>query len=135
MSILSALKARGAKGKNIEEAIKTLPSGGGSEGEIFIGHATFEKVSGESSEFTVSEIDTTYNELKDVIDAGIPCFIVVTMPLNYPGAPTSYALFTCSFIEKNAGAVRFTATLASNYIYKLDVTQSGNYVGKGIKLF
>lgn len=34
MSILSALKARGAKGKNIEEAVKTLPIGGGSGGEL-----------------------------------------------------------------------------------------------------
>lgn len=34
MSILGALKARGAKGKNIEEAVKTLPIGGGSGGEL-----------------------------------------------------------------------------------------------------
>lgn len=39
MSILSALKAKGAKGNNIEEAVKTLPIGGsdgGGAGTFFI---------------------------------------------------------------------------------------------------
>ena len=42
MSILSALKARGAKGKNIEEAVKTLPIGGGSGGGVLVVNATME---------------------------------------------------------------------------------------------
>lgn len=36
MSILSALKAKGAKGKNIEEAVKTLPANESGSGVLFV---------------------------------------------------------------------------------------------------
>ena len=57
MSILSALKARGAKGKNIEEAVKTLPIGGGSGGGVLVVNATTE---GQTKTF-----DHTWQEIHD----------------------------------------------------------------------
>ena len=57
MSILSALKAKGAKGKNIEEAVKTLPLGGSSGDGALIVTAT--------SDSDLLVLDKTYNEIKN----------------------------------------------------------------------
>ena len=59
MSILSALKARGAKGKNIEEAVKTLPIGGESGGGILVVGATYDE------QTDVTTLDKTWQEIYD----------------------------------------------------------------------
>lgn len=66
MSILSALKARGAKGKNIEEAVKTLPIGGGSGGGVLVVGVTVDGSTG-----------TLTNTWQEIHDAPIA---VVNMP-------------------------------------------------------
>ena len=64
MSILSALKTKGAKGNNIEEAVKTLPIGGG-------GASTnhFEIVFS-TADWSAWSADKTYTELSDAITSG-----------------------------------------------------------------
>ena len=61
MSILSALKAKGAKGKNIEEAVKTLPLGGGGGGNAPLICAY---------DSDNSHIDKKVGEIKSALDAG-----------------------------------------------------------------
>lgn len=57
MSILSALKSRGAKGKNIEEAVKTLPIGGGSGGGVLVVNGTIDGAT--------MTLDKTWQEIHD----------------------------------------------------------------------
>ncbi len=64
MSILSALKAKGANGKNIEEAVKTLPIGGGSGGGVLVVNGTVDGA-------TIT-LDKTW---KEMYDATVPMFI------------------------------------------------------------
>lgn len=73
MSILSALKSKGAKGKNIEEAVKTLPVGGGVDGvtRIYLGkvqaYAQADKISQTGINFAKSEDDPTQVTLGELI--------------------------------------------------------------------
>lgn len=57
MSILSALKAKGAKGRNIEEAVKTLPIGGGSGGGVLVVNGTIDG--------NTMTLDKTWQEIHD----------------------------------------------------------------------
>ena len=65
MSILSALKAKGAKGKNIEEAVKTLPIGGGSDSSIVIANVEID-----TSNNNAVTCDKTYDELLELYNSG-----------------------------------------------------------------
>lgn len=66
MSILSALKAKGAKGKNIEEAVKTLPlNGGGSDNSIVIANVEID-----DSNNNAVTCDKTYDELLELYNSG-----------------------------------------------------------------
>lgn len=89
MSILSALKARGAKGKNIEEAVKTLPIGGGSGGgNVVIIDAT--AVLNDTT-WEVTSFGSSYNELKELILA--KKYIVVRLEHRNPNAPYAQLSF------------------------------------------
>lgn len=68
MSILSALKTKGAKGNNIEEAVKTLPIGGRSGSEAFFVTLTMDERGNFSS-------DKTYAEIKQAYDSKVPMFV------------------------------------------------------------
>lgn len=69
MSILSALKTKGAKGNNIEEAVKTLPIGGGSGGGNLVLSETVEPMpDGSSGE--IHTLNATFNDMVDAIQSG-----------------------------------------------------------------
>ena len=59
MSILGALKKRGAKGKNIEEAVKTLPLGGGGSSDILVINSTYDE------QTQTETLDKTWQEIWD----------------------------------------------------------------------
>lgn len=61
MSILSALKTKGAKGNNIEEAVKTLPIGGENSDGAFFVTITMDDQGGFHSDKTYAEIKQAYN--------------------------------------------------------------------------
>ena len=67
MSILSALKTKGAKGNNIEEAVKTLPIGGGSDNALTVILST------EDSGMTYTA-DKTFSEIYEALNNYIPVF-------------------------------------------------------------
>ena len=68
MSILSALKTKGAKGNNIEEAVKTLPIGGGSGDGAFFVTITMD---GQG----VFHSDKTFAEIKQAYDSKVPMYV------------------------------------------------------------
>lgn len=68
MSILSALKTKGAKGNNIEEAVKTLPIGGGSGDGAFFVTITMDGQGGFHS-------DKTFAEIKQAYDSKVPMYV------------------------------------------------------------
>ena len=76
MSILSALKAKGAKGKNIEEAVKTLPIGGGSGGGVLVVNTT--------TEGQTTTLDKTWHEIDTAYKGGFNVIIVVDKSLDDP---------------------------------------------------
>ena len=61
MSILSALKTKGAKGNNIEEAVKTLPIGGENSDGAFFVTLTMDELGNFSSDKTYTEIKQAYD--------------------------------------------------------------------------
>lgn len=65
MSILSALKTKGAKGNNIEEAVKTLPVGNSGGGNLVISE-TIE----ESDNNTIHTLNVTFNDMANAIKDG-----------------------------------------------------------------
>lgn len=69
MSILSALKTKGAKGNNIEEAVKTLPVGGGCGGGNLVLSETVEPMpDGSASE--IHTLNVTFNDMFNAIQSG-----------------------------------------------------------------
>lgn len=105
MSILSALKAKGAKGKSIEEAIKTLPTGGGDGGnsQIMMVNVEVEGIPGMALTYVVTDCDKTFNEIKTAMESSKAVFVKceVTIP-NYP--PELYTMFVNSKIITNDGS-------------------------------
>lgn len=76
MSILSALKTKGAKGNNIEEAVKTLPIGGESSNEAFFVTITMDGQGGFHS-------DKTYAEIKQAYNSKVPMYVRADIPTVY----------------------------------------------------
>lgn len=94
MSILSALKAKGAKGKNIEEAVKTLPMSGGSggDGDIFYVNVTATQPGSLNPSvkcyafYTDVVLDKTYSEIVAAIDEGKSVVLKLTVSSS-PNSP------------------------------------------------
>lgn len=82
MSILSALKTKGAKGNNIEEAVKTLPIGGGSDNVLTV------IFSSEDSGITYTA-DKTFSEICEALNNYIPVFGYICGTDGYP-TPISF---------------------------------------------
>lgn len=89
MSILSALKAKGAKGKNIEEAIKTLPSSGGGDNKSDVLYVNALDAGGNK----ISDPSHTFAEICNAYDSGKMIFLrLMYIPVEYGG------LHRCSII-------------------------------------
>lgn len=110
MSILSALKAKGAKGKNIEEAIKTLPSGGGGDGTVFV--ANIFAVSADGSAYTATS-DKTYAEVLTAYEAGkFVIFKVKRQVADYPY--NEYCLPISTSLDGASNELDFSAYYVTN---------------------
>ena len=92
MSILSALKARGAEGKNIEEAVKTLPIGGGSGDNYLWVHLTTTDPNGET--YTA---DVSRTEIMEAMTNQTPVFATLLYVAN--GIITFGGTFGVGFIS------------------------------------
>lgn len=125
MSILSALKARGAKGKNIEEAVKTLPiGGGGGNSQLMMVNVEVEGTPGMAITYQVTDCDKTFNEIKAAMESSQAVFVKceVTTP-GYP--PELYTMFVNSKTLTNDGSGNIVETIRAFSIQAMN--EQGTY--------
>ena len=116
MSILSALKTKGAKGNNIEEAVKTLPIGGGSDNVFLVNY-----VYGDSTD----TLDKTYAEIKDAFLNGKSIIVFKDESYDDPEAGTSthYVYGVLNLIDE---------MINPEGMYYLTITNMGTFVANSV---
>ena len=104
MSILSALKAKGAKGKNIEEAVKTLPIGGGSGGGVLVVNVT--------TEGQTTTLDKTWQE---IFDSDFPVVVGTYEDAKWWAVPVEVSFNTSTYVVDIGNSQRFECEAADGY--------------------
>lgn len=116
MSILSALKTKGAKGNNIEEAVKTLPIGGGSNNAFLVNY-----VYGDSTD----TLDKTFAEIKDAFLNGKSIIVFKDESYDDPeaGARTQYKYGVLKSIDE---------TINPEESHYLDINSMGTFIAYSV---